>query len=102
MYPCYTVLLWLCRTSSGLKELEEEAARIRRWTEEQLSNTAQTQTQNRQQLHTLLQGRMVKSESLCLGQMRYCILTATETLFWSDHYEYSEDNNNYMKRDWNN
>ncbi|TSM86012.1 Protein FAM81B [Bagarius yarrelli] len=50
------------RTSNGLKELEEEAVRIRRWTEKQLSNTTQTQTENRQQLHTLLQERMAKVE----------------------------------------
>ncbi|XP_046697638.1 protein FAM81B [Silurus meridionalis] len=57
------------RTSSGLKKLEEETARIRRWTEEQLSNTEQTQTKTTQQLHTLLQDRMVEVEGNLKGQV---------------------------------
>ncbi|XP_053509980.1 protein FAM81B [Ictalurus furcatus] len=57
------------RTSHGLRKLEEEAARIRKWTEEQLSNTAQTQTQNRQQLHALLQDRMVEVEEKLKAQV---------------------------------
>ncbi|KAL7836729.1 hypothetical protein AOLI_G00280130 [Acnodon oligacanthus] len=46
------------KTSCDLKELEEEAARLRSWTEKQLSSTAQTHTEHRHQLRTLLQDRM--------------------------------------------
>ncbi|XP_072521390.1 protein FAM81B [Salminus brasiliensis] len=46
------------KTSSGLRELEEEAARLRRWTEQQLSSTAQTRTEDGQQLRMLLQDRV--------------------------------------------
>ncbi|KAK3539033.1 hypothetical protein QTP86_023488 [Hemibagrus guttatus] len=57
------------RTSSGLRELEKEAAGIKQWTEEQLSNTAQTQTEYKQQLHTLLQERMVEMEEKLKAQV---------------------------------
>ncbi|KAK2845716.1 hypothetical protein Q7C36_010570 [Tachysurus vachellii] len=57
------------RTSSGLRKLEEEAANIKKWTEVQLSNMAKTQTENRQQLHTLLQDRMVEVEEKLKAQV---------------------------------
>ncbi|KAM9446485.1 protein FAM81B [Clarias gariepinus] len=57
------------RTSSGIRVLEEEAARIRRWTEEQINSTAQMQMQNRQQLHKLLQDRMVEVEEKVKAQV---------------------------------
>lgn len=59
IWVSYSMMLWLCRTSSVLRKMEEEAANIKKWTEAQLSNTAKTQTENRQQLHTLLQDRIV-------------------------------------------
>ncbi|XP_017546442.2 protein FAM81B [Pygocentrus nattereri] len=46
------------KTASDLKELDKEAARLRSWTEQQLSSTAQTHTEHRHQLRTLLQDRM--------------------------------------------
>ncbi|XP_047674038.1 protein FAM81B isoform X2 [Tachysurus fulvidraco] len=54
---------------SGLRKLEEEAANIKKWTEAQLSNMAKTQTENRQQLHTLLQDRMVEVEEKLKAQV---------------------------------
>ncbi|XP_062874376.1 protein FAM81B [Trichomycterus rosablanca] len=50
------------KISNELRELEDEAARIRRWTEQQLNTTVQTQMQRSQQLHTLLQDRVVEVE----------------------------------------
>ncbi|XP_036455087.1 protein FAM81B [Colossoma macropomum] len=50
------------KTSSDLKELEEESARLRRWTEQQLSSTAQTHTEDSHQLRALLQDRVEDME----------------------------------------
>ncbi|XP_051518729.1 protein FAM81B [Myxocyprinus asiaticus] len=50
------------KTSSGLKEMEEETVRLRKWAEEQLKCTVQTHTENSQQLHTLLQDTVVEME----------------------------------------
>ncbi|XP_073689020.1 protein FAM81B-like, partial [Garra rufa] len=49
--------------SSGLREVEEQTVILRKWAEEQMKTTVQSHTQNNQQLHTLLQDRVVEVES---------------------------------------
>ncbi|XP_066512555.1 protein FAM81B [Hoplias malabaricus] len=46
------------RMSSGLKEVEEEAACLRKWTEQQLSSTVKAHTDCSQQMHLLLQDKV--------------------------------------------
>ncbi|XP_016130825.1 protein FAM81B-like [Sinocyclocheilus grahami] len=49
--------------SSSLREVEEQTVRLRKWAEEQMKTTVQSHTESSQQLHTLLQDRVVEVES---------------------------------------
>ncbi|XP_043087506.1 protein FAM81B-like, partial [Puntigrus tetrazona] len=51
------------KISSGLREVEEQIMRLRKWAEEQMKTTAQSHTESSQQLHTLLRDRAVEVES---------------------------------------
>ncbi|XP_007243970.3 protein FAM81B [Astyanax mexicanus] len=57
------------KTSSGLRELEEEAARLRMWTEQQLSSTTQKHTEDSQQLRIFMQDRTEDVEVNLKAQM---------------------------------
>ncbi|XP_009300072.2 protein FAM81B isoform X1 [Danio rerio] len=50
------------KSSSGVKEVEEQTVRLRKWFEEQMKTALQSHTQNSQQLQTLLQDRLVEME----------------------------------------
>ncbi|XP_056313011.1 protein FAM81B [Danio aesculapii] len=50
------------KSSTGVREVEEQTERLRKWFEEQMKTTIQSHTQNSQQLHTLLQDRLVEVE----------------------------------------
>ncbi|KAK2911725.1 hypothetical protein Q8A67_003858 [Cirrhinus molitorella] len=51
------------KVSCGLRQVEEQTVRLRKWAEEQMKTTVQSHTQSSQQLHTLLQDRAVEVDS---------------------------------------
>uniref|UniRef100_A0A8C1ZBU1 Family with sequence similarity 81 member B n=1 Tax=Cyprinus carpio TaxID=7962 RepID=A0A8C1ZBU1_CYPCA len=57
------------KISSGLREVEEQTVKLRKWAEEQMKNTVQSHTQSSQQLHRQLQDRAVEVESMIKENM---------------------------------
>ncbi|XP_050966496.1 protein FAM81B [Labeo rohita] len=51
------------KISSGLREVEEQTVKLRKWAEKQMKTTVQSHTESSQQLHTLLQNRVVEVDS---------------------------------------
>ncbi|XP_076144486.1 protein FAM81B [Alosa pseudoharengus] len=57
------------KACENVKNLQQEAVRLRRWTEQQLQTTAQSHTHGSQQLRSLMQDRLGDVEGRCNKQL---------------------------------